>query len=125
MFHPQTDEQTRMLRVLGNVDRYVLVKKGPSTARTQPRELEPSNTFLGSPQNYESRFKNAGKPLKVVIFGDSFLGVMRTFMKDSFGEVIFVNENKLNLEVIRKEMPDIVIQEVVERGIDLVLPSQH
>lgn len=123
--NPQTDELTRMLRINGTVDKYLLTKNEISTTRFAASRLTVSSTYRGPPSTYEARFKNDGKPLKVLVCGDSFMGVMRKFLKESFGEVTFLNENKLNMEVILEDKPDVVVQEIVERGFDLILGFQY
>jgi alginate O-acetyltransferase complex protein AlgJ len=56
--------------------------------------------------------------LKVLIFRDSFTTAMLPYLKESFGEVLFIWDDKLNKKLIEQEKPDIMIQIIVERTID-------
>jgi alginate O-acetyltransferase complex protein AlgJ len=76
--------------------------------------------YIGRPKDYENHYKNPGKPLKVVIFRDSFSGFLIKYFKLSFGEIECIWEPTLRKDVIEREKPDIVILEVIEREIDLM-----
>lgn len=120
---PMTDELTRMLRSTEPVDRLSLFTKSDKTPLIQAAKL-PVPSRYPAPMNYEKRYVNPGKPYKVLICGDSFMGQMFPFLKEQFGEVTFINENRLNLEAIELDKPDIVIQEIVERSFDLIMMNQ-
>ncbi len=66
------------------------------------------------PYYYEYRYKGTGN-LKVVVFRDSFCVDMIPFLREYFGETVFVWSYDLNEEIIKKEKPDIVIEERIER----------
>ena len=55
---------------------------------------------------------------RVLMLGDSFAGKgLIYFMIEHFRQTIFVGQNVFDVELIQKEHPDVVIQEVVERGL--------
>lgn len=66
------------------------------------------------------RFKANNPKLKhkVLLFGDSFSFAMLKFLKESFGEFIFVWSHQFDKNLIEKEQPDIVITQFVERYLD-------
>jgi len=66
----------------------------------------------------ELRFKAPKKKRKAVIIRDSFSSALVGFLKEHFGEVVFIWTSKLNRNIILKEKPDIVIYEIVERNVD-------
>lgn len=70
---------------------------------------------------YEARFRNANKKLKIVIFGDSFAGTMIEYLSVNFETMVLFAPSIINKKIIELEKPDIVIQEVVERNIELLL----
>ena len=69
----------------------------------------------------ETRFKGHANKLKVLVFRDSFCSAMMNFLKESFGETVFIWSYEFDKELIEREKPDIVIQEVVERELDQLL----
>jgi len=55
---------------------------------------------------------------RLLMLGDSFAGKgLIYFVIEHFRQTIFVGQNVFDVELIQKEHPDIVIQEVVERGL--------
>ena len=40
------------------------------------------------------------------------------FLKESFGEVVIIRQNRFEARIIEQEQPDIVVNEYVERGIE-------
>jgi len=73
--------------------------------------------YYGPHKNYENRYKGIGN-LKVLVFRDSFSTEMIQFMKEYFGEIVFIWHHDFNKEIIENEKPDIVIHEIIERDID-------
>lgn len=123
LYNPKTDELTRMLRVENKLDKITFMNTSGKRANTGPKQLPVPDRFPMK-NFYEKRYVNEGKPYKVLMFGDSFMGQMVPFLKTQFGEVTFVGENMLNSEAVMIDKPDIVIQEIVERGMDLILLNQ-
>jgi alginate O-acetyltransferase complex protein AlgJ len=77
-------------------------------------------SYLWDPANYERRFGNNKKKLKVLIFHDSFFREFPKFIAPSFKETVFI-WSEWNKKIILDEKPDLVIFEIVERGIDALL----
>lgn len=64
------------------------------------------------------RYRNPStNNLKVLIFRDSFTSGILPYLKESFGEILFIWDYKLNKELIEQEKPDILIHIIVERNI--------
>jgi alginate O-acetyltransferase complex protein AlgJ len=68
--------------------------------------------------HYEHRFVCVGKPLKILVFGDSFVIDLIPFLNQSFGETVIIWA-KISKNVIEIEKPDIVISEIAERDLDI------
>ncbi|MGL5982474.1 MAG: alginate O-acetyltransferase AlgX-related protein, partial [Cetobacterium sp.] len=62
------------------------------------------------------------KPLKVLIFRDSFTSAMTPYISETFGEVEYIWSHSINSyqEKIKEYNPDIVIHEMVERYIGVL-----
>jgi len=90
-----------------------------SKAKPIKDRLTVPKTYSYNPDTYEIRFKSDANDLKVLIFRDSFSNALIKYIKESFGESVFIWKNKLNKEIINKENPDIVIAICVERSIDV------
>ncbi len=102
-------------------------------------ELNDSEINLNVPVNYSNNIykgytaKNGNKSAitklnintfpKVVMFGDSFSVLMMQFLSESFSEVIYNYSYTIDLNIIEKEKPDIVIYEFVERMSDVLIYS--
>ncbi len=68
--------------------------------------------------NAISRWKNDESKLKILVFHDSFSWAWLKYLKETFNECLFIRNTRFNKEIIKKEKPDIVIREIVERNID-------
>jgi len=66
------------------------------------------------------RVPGAGS-LRAVFFGDSFADMLKPFLQDRFLSFDLVAANALDMEVILRERPDVVIHEVNERFLDDLL----
>lgn len=125
VFHTnqKTDELTRMLRTYNKDGKINFMPVGSLGARPAEKQLPVPNHYPLK-DFYEKRYVNEGKPYKVLIMGDSFMAQMFPFLKTQFGEVTFINQNTMDMAAVRKDKPDIVIQEIVERAVDFILLSQ-
>jgi len=90
-----------------------------SKAKKIKNQLQVPKTYSYKPDTYEQRFKSDVNNLKVLIFRDSFTNALMKFIKETFGETVFIWQNRLDKEIILKEKPDIVISICVERNIDV------
>ena len=89
-----------------------LIPKKPSQIREQ-RETDPSG--------HDGKIRCTRTPVptyyrKALVFHDSFGLVLRHFLKEPFQESLFVQEDDLDYALIKTEQPDIVIQEMGQRG---------
>jgi len=91
--------------------------KNPKATKLK-KQLEIPKTYLADPRTYELRFKSDINNLKVLIFRDSFSNALIKYLKETFGETVFIWQTKLDKEIIMKEKPDVVISIYVERSID-------
>jgi len=98
-----------------------LTAKYPEVSKQVASQLSISPYYNKLPQDYEKRYKSNVNRLKVVMFRDSFSSAMLKYVKENFGEVVFVWSDRFDKELIETEKPDIVIQEVVEREVDVFL----
>jgi integrase len=67
-------------------------------------------------------------PTTCVLFGDSACFAMLNFLAQSFGRLVFLQTPMVDYELIKREQPDVVVTEMVERfmieiPIDSVAPS--
>lgn len=67
----------------------------------------PSQRFVGS----------ASSLPKLLLIGDSFSYTMNQFIPGYFRESYLVRSNRLNMELVQAEQPDVVVVEIVERNI--------
>ncbi|MGB0176409.1 MAG: hypothetical protein ACPF9D_04530, partial [Owenweeksia sp.] len=68
-----------------------------------------------------SRFRSPANDLKIMVWRDSFGPGISKFISESFGESIFVSGYELDWDLIEREKPNIVVQEVVERKLDIYI----
>lgn len=92
----------------------------PSRAKELPAVLTPPESYSGLPENFEKRFTCPGKPLKTLIFHDSFFGGIYIFLNDEARESVFIF-SRFDMNLVKKEKPDLVVYELVERNLDFLL----
>jgi alginate O-acetyltransferase complex protein AlgJ len=105
-------------RVLRETD-LTLVPKRPRRARV----VEPAG---GEPTDEEGRIVTEipGSALpRAVIFRDSFVSRLVPFVSEHFSRAVYLWQNDFDAEVVTKEHPDIVIQEIVGRHLYNFIPS--
>jgi len=68
-------------------------------------------------EDFQSKIAQGGDPKapKVLVFGDSFISAMLPFLIESFSRSVFLWQQKVDLDIVDKEKPDIVLFEFVER----------
>jgi hypothetical protein len=69
--------------------------------------------------NSVHRFTSDADTLKVLFFHDSFLAEFSRFVADHFRETVFVWAS-FSADSLKKEKPDIMVYEIVERNLDLL-----
>ena len=60
---------------------------------------------------------------RAVMFHDSFALNLAPLIAEKFQRIVFLSEYEFDLQVIDKERPDVVIQEMVERQLMAPLPD--
>jgi alginate O-acetyltransferase complex protein AlgJ len=68
--------------------------------------------------------KNPDKSGKVVLFRDSFAGALIAFLGYHFNEALYIWQPEWDKEVLEREKPDLVIDEIVERHFNNKDPRQ-
>ena len=63
---------------------------------------------------FATELKNSNTP-NILMFHDSFTSSLRPFLSETFSRIVYVWEDKLDNKIVKKERPNIVIQEIVER----------
>ena len=99
--------------------------KTKQTSIVQEKRLTLPLNYNKNPHNYESRFMSDINKLKIIIFHDSFMPFYSKYIKENFGETLFIWSHKFNEELIKSEKPDIIYYEIVERNIDLLLEDNY
>jgi hypothetical protein len=100
-------------------DDLTLVPKRPRRARV----LEPAGA---APTDEEGRLvteiADATLP-RAVIFRDSFVSRLVPFLSEHFSRAVYVWQNDFDADLVTKEHPDVVIQEIVGRHLYNFIPS--
>lgn len=100
---------TRMLNIKISDSALILEKENKSYRSTE--------TF----KNAYRTFENPKGQLNIIYHGDSFLYALMPFINETFKRITYVkNDYALKSNIIKKEQPDIVIFELVERNIKLL-----
>lgn len=87
--------------------------------------LKVPEDYASNPLTYERRFASNQNKLKVMVINDSFGPYLIKFLTENFGETVFIWDSKFNKELIKKEKPDIIIQEIVARNADFLLDKAY
>lgn len=72
-------------------------------------------------QNIDEYTSNAKSDIKVLVIGDSFRTLLKSWMPLYYSKVDFVHRSYFKSEMIEKLQPDVVIYEIVERKTDELL----
>lgn len=111
---------TRMLAINEKENVLVFNPKYHEKAILQKNQIAIPKNYARPATDYETRFKSDINTLKVLVFHDSFTTHLKKFIKESFGETVFIWDTRLDYNLIEKEKPDVVIQIIVERHLDLL-----
>lgn len=60
---------------------------------------------------------------RAVMFRDSFTSALAPFLSEHFSRVVYLWQNNFDADEVRKENPDVVIQEIVGRHLHTFIPS--
>ena len=114
----ETHDLTGMLSLKLPEDSVIMEPKFISHAKPEKNKLPVPDYYTRNSNDYEIRFINDHRPLKVLIFRDSFFTAMIPFFKESFGESVFI-WSSYDRSLIDIEKPDLIICEVIEREIEV------
>jgi hypothetical protein len=107
---------------LQNVEKRIVYKNDNSDITELDRRYKVPVEFSHEDWEYEIRYKNKnGLPFKVMLVRDSFSRAWLKYLKETFAEVVLIWDWKLRKDMVEKEKPDILIQEIVERDIESFL----
>ena len=67
-----------------------------------------------------TQIKNSSLP-KVIVYRDSFFGLMIPFFSEHFSDCIYLWTKELSVEAIDKEKPNMVVYEMLESSVDKLL----
>lgn len=105
----------------GDLTRMARVDLIQSTPKVQYQELDPDHPLpfdtLTPPPGPVTHTLQPGRPLKALVFMDSFGEAMIPFLSSTFGEVEYIRRHDIHSfqEKITTFKPDLVIHEVAER----------
>jgi alginate O-acetyltransferase complex protein AlgJ len=116
-----------MLRLVKTEKLVVMNYKKPNSPKSWmlKANLVAPEGYENDPSIYARRFGSKSNKLKIMLLTDSFGGYMVKFLKENFGESVFIWGHTFNKEMIDKEKPDIIIQEFVERNVDFLLDKKN
>lgn len=107
---------------LENIEKRIVYQNTSPSAVELKRLFEVPKDFAHENWEYEIRYKNMdGLPYKVMLVRDSFSRAWIKYIRETFNEVVLVWDWKLRKDMILREKPDILIQEIVERDIESFL----
>jgi hypothetical protein len=105
-------------RVLRETD-MTLVPRRPRRARVvEPPGAQPTDEF----GRLVTEIDDPSLP-RAVIFRDSFVSRLVPFLSEHFSRAVYVWENDFDSDVVTRERPDVVIQEIVGRHLYSFIPS--
>lgn len=114
--------------MLGETERYPETQAvEPVPTRPLPRleVSEPSDlSQRGAKRGWLCTTRNPQAPGKALVFGDSFSKALRPFLGQYFGQVLYFAHTDASHALIEREKPDVVIDEIVERGFNLRDPVE-
>lgn len=91
---------------------YMMAPKDPLRARSAPEEALPASAFF----KYKPVFYTGPDPQapKLLMFRDSFAVYLMPYLNEHFSRTVYVWTPILIPDIIEKEKPDIVVQEIME-----------
>ena len=106
MLHLREKEQISSVKVLDSV-----------VSERVENQLPVPKYTNGNPGDYEYRFRKSGRPLKVLVFRDSFSYALSNYLNETFGECVYIYDFKFDKNLVLKEQPDLIVYEVAERNL--------
>lgn len=86
-------------------------------SRVKLRRFMDNNVRMVESENPDGEIRRA------VIFHDSFFTTVTPFLAEHFQTALFVWRDDLDMALVERESPDIVIQEIAERKLDAFCPK--
>lgn len=123
-YPPQEKDLSKMLKNDVVENTMYIKMKNPIFSKLDNRLVEPNYCNL-LPGHYERRYASSKNHLKALIFRDSYSNALEQFIRESFGESLFIWDPTFDKELIIKEKPDVIILEIVERDLSLLTPIQE
>jgi len=114
-----------MLKNKRTENHFSLNFKTPQNSTILEKRLPIPLNYNKNPNQYESRFMNSINKLKIIILHDSFMPFYSKYIKENFGETLFIWNHRFEKELIQSEKPDILYYEIVERSIDILLEDNY
>jgi hypothetical protein len=111
---------TQMLSIKIPEEKVIMKPKFESNTSKKIEKFPVPDYYAGNPQEYAIRYTNPGRPLKVLVYRDSFFDAMAPFIKESFGESVLI-WYPYGRSLMDSEKPDLIIYEVVERDVDFLV----
>jgi hypothetical protein len=125
-FEKRWDENVGDLKHMANEKRgaeiIVLVNKNGEKAKITNQIIKPKYKIFVDPKEYEFRFIAPVKNnIKIVFLRDSFCSYLLHYFKEHFKESVFIYQRDFDLHLLKKEKPEFIVEEIVERDIDLLI----
>ena len=106
-----------------SVDMYL--SNGSKVIKNDNRLIQPKRSSI-NPTQYELRYTApVNNNVKIVFFRDSFSDALVKFMPENFKKSLFIFQREFDLNVLREEKPMFVVEEYVEREVDLLFEEDN
>jgi len=116
---------TKMLKI-DTKEEFIHLKLDTTFAKhlKEKKHQIPENYWKKEVEHYELRYTNDKQTKKILVFRDSFWGYCNPFFIENFNETLLIWDYVFDKELVKKEKPDIILYELVERNIDYLLDSE-
>jgi len=101
-----------------DLDRMINLNQTVANTILVPKFEEQANTIISSRNRIH--VKNDKRDLKLLMYRDSFAEAWMDFFNETFGESLYLRGYSVKKGDIKKEQPDVVILEVIERNLTLI-----
>jgi len=101
-----------------DLDRMINLNQTVSNTLLSPKFLENKDVIETSYNRIH--IKNSQKPLKVLMYRDSFALAWMDFFNETFGELVYLRGYSVKKADVEKEQPDIIILELIERNLTMI-----
>jgi hypothetical protein len=113
--------------LIGMTDRFTdtadeLVAREPATARNAPASCRMPSKFPDFQAPFAMERDDPRLP-RAVMFRDSFSGALIPLLSEHFRRIVYAWKYTLDRELVEREHPDVVMQELVERALMLDVPE--